>query len=151
MRVRIGPFRKNRSLKIEIEPFDTWSMDYTLAHIIHPMLIQLKETTHSAPYVDEEDVPETLQLSIEEFETKNKVKKLSAISNDEIFDRWNYVLDEMIYAFDCKANKDEVYIRFDITKESGAVDADAEQERISNGFRLFGKYYECLWDGFNKG
>ena len=22
----------------------------------------------------------------------------------------------------------------------------AEQERISNGFRLFGKYYEALWD-----
>ena len=22
----------------------------------------------------------------------------------------------------------------------------AEQERISNGFRLFGKYYESLWD-----
>jgi hypothetical protein len=20
------------------------------------------------------------------------------------------------------------------------------QQRISNGFRLFGKYYECLWD-----
>lgn len=138
MRVRIGPYRKNRSLKVEIEPFDTWSMDYTLAPIILPMLIQLKETTHGAPYVDDEDVPETLQLSIEELEPKNHVKML--------FDRWNYVLDEMIYAFDCKANKDEVYSRFDIRKESGAIDADTEQERISNGFRLFGKYYECLWD-----
>jgi hypothetical protein len=49
----------------------------------------------------------------------------------------------MIYAFDCKANKDEVYMRFDTSdKES----MDKEQNRISNGFRLFGKYYEGLWD-----
>ena len=53
------------------------------------------------------------------------------------------VLDEMIYAFDCKANKDDVYMRFDIDDQDGVK---AEQKRISNGFRLFGKYYESLWD-----
>jgi hypothetical protein len=50
-------------------------------------------------------------------------------------------MDEMIYAFDCKANKDEVYMRFDDREE-----IQKEQDRISNGFRLFGKYYENLWD-----
>jgi len=34
-----------------------------------------------------------------------------------------------------------VYMRFD-----DALDMNREQERISNGFRLFGKYYENLWD-----
>jgi hypothetical protein len=28
----------------------------------------------------------------------------------------------------------------------GQEDIKKEQERISNGFRLFGKYYEALWD-----
>ena len=64
-------------------------------------------------------------------------------TDDKFFKRWDWVLDEMIYAFDCKANKDDVYMRFDI-KDKDAM--NAEQERISNGFRLFGKYYESLWD-----
>jgi len=49
----------------------------------------------------------------------------------------------MIYAFDCKANKDDVIMRFD-PKDKSAM--EEEQNRISNGFRLFGKYYESLWD-----
>ena len=48
MKVRIGPYRKNRATRVEIEPHDTWSMDHTLAMIIHPMLIQLKATTRSS-------------------------------------------------------------------------------------------------------
>ena len=100
MRVRIGPYRKNRAEKIEIEKFDTWSMDATLALIIHPMLIQLKETTHGAPVVSLEDVPEHLHA------TEESIAK---------------------------------YL------ESGER-LSAYQDRISNGFRLFGKYYENLWD-----
>ena len=48
----------------------------------------------------------------------------------------------MIYAFDCKANKEEVYMRCNLFDGSFRI----EQERISNGFRLFGKYFESLWD-----
>lgn len=54
---------------------------------------------------------------------------------------WDCILDKMIYSFDCKANKDEPYIRIENIEE-----CKKEQERISNGFRLFGKYYENLWD-----
>ena len=56
-------------------------------------------------------------------------------------EEWDSILDEMIYAFDCKANQDEPYIRIDDIEE-----CKKEQSRISNGFRLFGKYYENLWD-----
>jgi len=65
-------------------------------------------------------------------------------TDPKFFERWNWVLDEMIYAFDCKANKDDVWMRFDIKTQREAM--DTEQERISNGFRLFGRYYENLWD-----
>ena len=135
MKVRIGPYRKNRAERIEIEPFDTWSMDYTLAMIVLPMLKQLKETKHGSPNVHDEDVPEHL------YSTSAPPKENDWDTDDNWHKRWDWVLDEMIYAFDCKANKDEVYMRFEDRKEM-----EKEQERISNGFRLFGKYYESLWD-----
>ena len=45
---------------VKIDAHDTWSMDCTLAHIIVPMLKQLKETTHGAPFVDMDERPEDL-------------------------------------------------------------------------------------------
>ena len=140
MKVEIGPYTddvKEQVLEVTIHDYDTWSMDYTLAPIILPMLIQLKETKHGAPQVDWEDVPRELRPSAEELHTSNK----NGETDLHFFDRWDYVIDEMIYAFDCKANKDEVYMRFEDQKE-----IKKEQNRISNGFRLFGKYYESLWD-----
>ena len=140
MKVRIGPYRKNRAFNIEIEPFDTWSMDHTLAPIIVPMLIQLQETKHGSPFVDNDDVPEELRMPDGWYESEyNK----NGETDEKFHERWDWVLKEMIYAFDCKANKDEIYMRFDV-KDRDAM--DKEQERISNGFRLFGKYYENLWD-----
>ena len=125
--------------EIIIHSWDTWNMDYTLAKIILPMLKQLKETKHGSPNVDNEDVPINLRATEEDV---LKYKNIGDTDAD-FFKRWDWVLDEMIYAFDCKANKEEVYVRFDIKDRKGM---QKEQERISNGFRLFGKYYESLWD-----
>jgi len=138
MYVQIGRYRDDepREENIVIHPYDTWNMDHTLALIVLPMLKQLKATTHGAPAVEFKDVPEDLHPSQEEV-----TGVYHGETDDNYFKRWEYVLDEMIYAFDCKANLDEPYIRIDDIEE-----AKKEQERISNGFRLFGKYYEGLWD-----
>ena len=128
--------RRKQKVKIRIDKQDTWSMDHTLAPIILPMLVQLKETKHGAPYVDPKDVPKELQPK-----KQTKKQKDNGETDSTHFERWDWVLDEMIYAFDCKANKDDVYMRFEDREE-----INKEQERISNGFRLFGKYYEALWD-----
>ena len=141
MKVEIGeyPDKGEQKIEVHIDKWDTWSMDHTLAPIILPMLKQLKETKHGAPNVDTEDVPINLRPTEKDV---LKYKELGETDPD-FFKRWDWVLDEMIYAFDCKANKDEVYMRFD-SKDRIAM--EKEQERISNGFRLFGKYYESLWD-----
>ena len=152
MRVRIGPYRKNRAEKIEIERFDTWSMDHTLALIIHPMLVQLKDTKHGAPNVDDEDVPENLR-------SVNAPAKEKSYDTDEYwFDRWDWVLDEMIWSFNEKnrdtwkevfygpyteSEDDDSFGHFEWIDHEGM---EVHQARISNGFRLFGKYYENLWD-----
>ena len=153
MKVNIGKFPKHwpwsnwfydkfgyspeQKVKVHIDPWDTWSTDHTLAPIILPMLVQLKETKHGAPNVDMEDVPKELRATKKQIEAYGK----NGDVDPKHFERWDWVLDEMIYAFDCKANKDDVYMRFD-----NALDMNREQQRISNGFRLFGKYYESLWD-----
>ena len=132
-------YTPKQKTSIRIDKYDTWSMDHTLAPIILPMLVQLKATKHGAPFVDNADVPKNLRATkkqIDEYGKKGDV-------DPKHFDRWDWVLDEMIYAFDCKANKDDVFMRFEIEERDAMK---AEQERISNGFRLFGKYFEALWD-----
>jgi hypothetical protein len=131
--------RREQKIKVNIDHYDTWSMDHTLAYIVLPMLKQLKATTHGAPNVDPEDVPKELRPE------KQDVLKYKEVgeTDDKFFKRWDWVLDEMIYAFESKATKEDLYLRFDVDDKEGMR---KEQERISNGFRLFGKYYEGLWD-----
>ena len=118
---------------IIIHKWDTWSMDHTLSYIIVPMLIQLKDTTHGAPNVDYNDVPKELRPSEEWIKRYN----YDGETDPYFFMRWDWILDEMIWAFTYKRDN------FDTVMDE---DCEAAQERMSNGFRLFGKYYENLWD-----
>jgi hypothetical protein len=147
--------RRTQTVKVRIDRWDTWSMDHTLAPIILPMLVQLKETKHGAPIVDDEDVPKQLHMTKKEKAAFNK----DGSTNDKFFKRWDWIMDEMIWAFEQK-NRDHwqndyygPYIegedskvlsgRFEWIDDKGR---DAHQKRMSNGFKLFGKYYEALWD-----
>ena len=132
--------RRTQKVKVRIDKWDTWSMDSTLAPIILPMLKQLKETKHGAPYVYPVDVPTKLRPTKKELleHTKN------GETDPKWFDRWDYVLDEMIWAFEQKCRDDWMadfyYNKWD------SEGANAHQKRMSQGFALFGKYYENLWD-----
>ena len=128
---RLFNWYPEQTVYVHIDKWDTWSMDHTLAQIVLPMLKQLARDKHGSPMVDAEDVPFELQGDTEKHEYL-------------IHDRWDWVMKEMIYAFDCKVNQDEVYMRFDYKLHKEEM--EAEQARISNGYRLFGKYYEGLWD-----
>lgn len=154
--------KQQRTVKVHIDPWDTWSMDDTLAHIVLPMLIQLKATKHGAPFVDPKDVPKELHGK-----KLTKKQKDNGETDDKHFERWDWVLDEMIFAFDSKINDDweeqfetgtsdiqwktlengmsELVHGPNDTKEYDWEGRKAYQARISNGFRLFGKYYEGLW------
>ena len=156
-------WQESRRVKVQLDPWDTWSMDHTLAEIVLPMLIQLKQTKHGAPNVDSEDVPENLragQLEIEQYKKDGTTDAL-------FFKRWDWILDEMIFAFNSKLSDweerfhsgehDILWIELDdgmMEMQKGPNDTHewdqeghrAYQDRINNGFRLFGKYYEALWD-----
>ena len=163
--------KRKRTIKVHIDRWDTWSMDHTLSYIILPMLKQLKESKHGAPNTDDEDVPEHLRSTVAE----PKENEWDTDSNH--FLRWDWVMSEMIYAFECqlddtweekywtgewgkpdfiKTDKEypnpktgEMESTFQINPGTRKCDWDGlkqEQDRIQNGFRLFGRYYQALWD-----
>ena len=142
---------------VKIDYWDTWNMDSSLSQIILPMLKQLKATKHGAPYVDDEDVPPKLRSTTK---AAQKVKENPWDTDGNHFKRWDYVLDEMIWAFEQLNDDDHDSKFFDHSKvdESGDLNSQMSQikfdkkgykahhERINNGTRLFGKYYRALWD-----
>ena len=132
--------RRTQKVKVRIDKWDTWSMDSTLAPIILPMLKQLKETKHGAPYVYPVDVPTKLRQTKKELLEYTK----NGETDHKWFERWDYVLDEMIWAFEQKC-RDDWMSDFNYNKWD-REGADAHQKRMSQGFALFGKYYENLWN-----
>ena len=153
--------KKKRKVKIQIDPWDTWSMDNTLALIILPMLKQLKATNHGSPFVEVEDVPKHLR-------PKKKASAKNGYADSTHHERWEWVMDELIWTFTqlTDDNNDEQFHTGKIDMEfipiedgmsemvkgpndTHVFDEEAykkHHERIKNGLVLFGKYYQGLWD-----
>lgn len=158
MRVKIGPYKNKgeRKIDIKIDPYDTWSMDCTLALIVLPMLKQLKKTKHGSPLVDLEDVPENLRVTTTEdwddqlvFDFYRKDKKTNKKEWAILHERWDWVMNEMIYAFKEINNNFKDEKKFFSKKPIKLIDEDGYKvyhDRINNGLRLFGKYFRGLWD-----
>ena len=183
MYVKIGEYPEGdeeREIEVVIDRYDTWNMDDTLAHIILPMLKQLKENKHGAPWVDVDDVPKSLRPSDKEVDEYY----FGGMTDPNFFRRWDYVMGEMIFAFESKFNEwedkyhtytpGEINLEFEpegpaqlrlFPDEDGNTEDyeyyslkssnnrsfdregyQQEADRIQNGFRLFGKYYQSLWD-----
>jgi len=113
-------------------------MDHTLALIIVPMLKQLKATKQGSPLVADEHVPDELKST-------NAKPKENEYDLDEFHhDRWVYVMNEMILAFESIADsnwEDQFRIGHSLDKEG----YKAYEKRIDNGLMLFGIYYRGLW------
>jgi hypothetical protein len=161
---------RKRKVKVRVDYYDVWSADHTLAMIIHPVLVKLKEQKHGSPVVDDEDVPENLRAN------KKDHNNLSE-EDSTIHERWSWVLDEMIWTFSQHALQDDTGVFYhnidqleitptatDDTKKLYSVGFTHQKdptkppywrddeglkkhhERKENGRRLFAKYYENLWD-----
>jgi hypothetical protein len=158
MKVNIGRYPKgdkDRKISIKIDPWDSWSADHSIALIAVPLLIQLKETKHGSPNVDDADVPEHLRS------TAAPAKENDWNTDDNWHLRWDYVMGEMIYAMQEIANHNkgeeifwddsEVDETKDIMEQVQAMKLDrkghdAYHDRIQKGCELFGKYFQSLWD-----
>ena len=156
--------KRTQKVNVRIDRWDSYSMDTTLAHIVVPMLKAVKADKHGAPYVENVDVPEHLRSTIDDI--KNQVNSVDQL-DDRFFKRWDWVLEEMLFAFQCKlvdyeskfySGESDIYFEkipgssnsimktgskhtFEVDRKGLGV----YEARIQNGFRLFGKYYNTLW------
>jgi hypothetical protein len=90
-----------RTQYIKVDPYDSWSADHTLAFIIVPVLKQLKANKHGAPFTDDADAPEYLRST-------NAPPKENEWDTDEFhFQRWDWMLDEIIWTFEQFRSEDD--------------------------------------------
>lgn len=179
MKISIPKYPKHgykRKIKVQIDRFDSWSLDHTLANIIYPALLQLKAHKQGVPSELVDDVGGEDYSDQQSFDFYKE-------SHNEAFniacERWNEILDKMIWSFEqiLKDNYDSLYHHgkadWDFVESdklypnplNGKLEAtyrmidkdpdshwyDAEghrlhEERIQEGLELFGKYYRSLWD-----
>jgi hypothetical protein len=138
MKVNIGKYPKNgdeRKSKVVIESDDLYSLDCTLNLVIAPALHAFISANRSGPKVELKDVPDELWpsndpewLAMSEYDRSWKIDNF-------YFDRWNYILKEMYFAF-ARAEYPNTVVDNDI---------DKYDDRVTNGLRLFAKYYPHLW------
>jgi len=124
----LEPRKDNSADTIHIDNFDCWSLDYTLARIIHPALIRLKETKHGYPELWEDGMVThhnwDRQLHFDFIDED--------IESTYLINKWNGILDKMIYSFG-KIMEDAYF-------------DNEEWEKIQEGLDLFAKHYTSLWD-----
>lgn len=179
MKAKIGKYPKHssrRKVNINIDGYDTWSLDHTLALIIYPALLQLKATKHGVPNEFVEDVGGEDYSQQESFDF---YKESHNESWEKASKRWDDTLDKMIWSFEqlLKDDYDKLYhhgkseydwvetdklypnpITGKMEKTFQMVDKDPDshwydseghrmhEDRIQEGLELFGKYFRNLWD-----
>lgn len=152
-----GPRRK---INIQIQKFDTWSLDHTLAVIILPALLQLKEQKMGIPgsiaaLAGGEEYSGQICFDFYE-ETRDE-------AFTEVCKKWDEILDKIIWAFKQLAfdEYDDQYHhgvpKYKI-KNTYVIDTNPSEhwydivghrlheDRIQEGLNLFSEYYRSLWD-----
>lgn len=152
---RKGQVRKNHVVCSEI---DAWNADWTIAQMVLPLLLQVKKDKQGAPFVDDVYVTEELRS------TACAPKENKWDTDENWFKRWDWVLDEIIFAMqevanDCENEPDmfEKVREIDPKTMTGELDTGLEiiprmealnkayHARIQNGLMLFGVFFTSLW------
>lgn len=165
-----------RKISVQIDPWDTWNLDNTLARIIYPALLQLKEEKQGVPG---EIVDQVGGEDYSEQDSFDFYKETHQESWDKAAKKWDEIMDKMIWSFQQLAESDydsqyhhgiakydwvetdrmypnpisgkieKTYKMVDKNPDEHWYDAKGHQlheERIQEGLELFGKYFRNLWD-----
>lgn len=164
MKVHLGKYRKNRVAKVQIDAWDTWSLDGTLAEIIHPALIKFKTERQKMPGVpskffhDDDPVKangnptdEALELASKRFENflDESIWAFGEIKDEYPGEAAFYVIKPE-YAH---LTKEEISNMNFVDKNKNWItttDFDREgfgnyHKRIQAALREFGENYQTLW------
>ena len=167
--------KRTRKVKIKLDPWDTWNMETTLAMLALPLLKQLKEHKHGSGYIDLEDVPKELRYTeTEDYDSQltfDFYKEEAQKKQCDVHARYEWFLNELIWTFeqlqpDCdweeQYSSGEIEFYFEKCEDNPSLSRmirgpndtyevdwkgrEEHQARINNGLRLFGKYFQTLWD-----
>jgi hypothetical protein len=169
MKVFIGPptdCGEDSAQEIEIHSYDTWSMDRTLAPIVLPMLKQLQKTKHGSP-AGMRGFNQTSNQAQGSFDFYKDDDELADTSGHQ---EWDEIMNKMIWSFTQLVDDVqpmELYCTyrdprpfeemFGDPDENGLtefvsestydwVKARTHEDRVDEGFALFGEYFRNLWD-----
>lgn len=164
-----------RKINVKIDRYDTWSFDHTLANIIYPALLQLKATKQGVPSKVVNDVGGEDWDPQESFdfykETHNEAWNEAAKKWDEILDKMIWAFHQLTIDYDEKyhhgkgeydfvetdkmfpnpvtGKMEKTFQMVDKNPDDHWYDVEGHQlheERMQEGFELFGKYFRNLWD-----
>lgn len=128
--------RKKRKICVKIHPYDAWNGFHTLSLIILPLFKEVRAQKQGSPWVDDEDAPE-------EFSSKNCPRKNNWDWDENVHKRWEYAINEMIWAFEQINNEDADDVFF-TGKSFNKEGYEKWQARKQNALRLFAKYFESI-------
>ena len=163
---------RDQKVKVRLDKYDTWSMDSTLAHIILPMLKQLQATKHGSPNTEDSDVPEHLRSD----KADKKENDWDTDSNHHLrwdyiigemiwaFEQQNTGWEDQFHTGVLDSKMVEIQSEY-VDPETGEKESLWKFEegpnnthvvdqigyyawaaRMKYGYRLFGVYYQGLWD-----
>lgn len=156
--------KRKRTIKIKTDRWDHWNAEHTMSLLILPILKDLQKHKHGYGFTDDEDVPEHLRS------TAAPAKQHDWDTDDNHCKRYEWILDEIIWAHEqiVDDNDEDQFHTGEIDfvlepyedkkglsqlqhgpKHTYTTDEEGlkkHRDRIANGLRLFGKYYQSFWD-----
>lgn len=138
MKVSIGNYPKNasrkRRIKVEVDQWDLFSMDHTLALVIVPML----KAFLNGPA--DRSIPAFCFPSLDGREDNYTSKEYATATK-----KWKESLESMLWSFEQIVGEqsfisDDTEEKIDVVSRYGAY-----QAKIQHGLDLFAKYYQHLW------
>lgn len=144
MKVILGkPGRKNSANTVVIHDHDVWNVDYTMARIIHPLLLRYREKMNGFPELWEDGMVTyhcyDRQLHFD-FIDEN-------IEHDYLLKKWETIVDKMCRAFGMIVEKEKWEDTWlDLSFHEHKIEEAKYYEAVDEGLALFAKYYHNLWD-----
>lgn len=168
MKIDINTKKEDTVKKMEIGFTDLFNLDGVLGRVIVACLEAFKKEEHAGFTVEDAHLPDHLAYLKPLVVDGKYTDEIYGGNSDPLHkERFNYIIDEMIFAFQsCYDSSLEDYwipdpdydptqdtlitqadgsllFNLDITEDD--VKREAYEKRVRNGFNLFSRYYRSLW------
>lgn len=122
--------KRKDTVNVKLDKWDHFDAYTVIAAVTLPLLKAMQSDWRGSPMIDYGDVPESVTKDLNE--------------DEAIHARWEYVLGEMVWAMEqIQPNYDWEEQYYD--NDDMYTKRQAHEERMAEGFRLFGKYFMNLW------